>query len=61
VVVPPSIGIEIVKEAKKLGIKKIWLQPGAESDEIISYCKKNNMDVVYGQCIMIEAVSRGYR
>ncbi|MHA1410586.1 MAG: CoA-binding protein [Candidatus Odinarchaeia archaeon] len=55
IVVRPSVGLKVVQEAKELGISNIWLQPGAESDEIIDFCKTNNMVVVYGLCVMIEA------
>lgn len=53
-VVPPKITEEIVKECKKIGIKKIWMQPGSESEEAINFCNKNGIDVIYGVCIMIE-------
>ncbi|MFH7860321.1 MAG: CoA-binding protein, partial [Candidatus Aenigmatarchaeota archaeon] len=32
IVVPPNITEKIVKECKKLNIKKVWMQPGAESE-----------------------------
>jgi len=54
-IVPPQIGIEIAKECKNLGINKIWCQPGAESDEILEFCKKSGVECVGdGSCIMIE-------
>lgn len=46
-------GLEIVKEAKSLGIKHILIQPGAESKEIIDYCKENEINAVEG-CALIE-------
>ena len=52
VVVPPKITEEVVKTCKKLGIKKVWLQPGSESDLAIKFCQKNGIDVVYGVCVM---------
>ena len=42
----PALGIEIVKEAKKLGIDKILVQPGAESDAILDYCKKEGITAI---------------
>ena len=53
-VVPPEIGITLVKECHTLGIKKIWLQPGSESEEILKYCEQHHMQVLSGVCIMIE-------
>ncbi|MBU0627903.1 MAG: CoA-binding protein [Nanoarchaeota archaeon] len=53
-VVPPDIAEKVVKEAIKLGIKKIWLQPGSESKKSIELCKKNDIQVLHDVCIMIE-------
>lgn len=52
-VVPPQVTNEIVKEIKKLNIKKIWMQPGSESSDAIEFCKKNSIEVVSNTCIMI--------
>jgi len=54
VVVPAEIGFEIVKKAIELGVKNIWLQPGAESDEIVEYMKKYpEVNFVQQACIMV--------
>jgi predicted CoA-binding protein len=55
VVVPPNESLKVVKDAKSAGIKNIWLQQGAESDEAISFCSENGLNVVYGQCILMFA------
>ena len=54
VVVPPKVTEEIVKTCKKLGITKVWMQPGSESETAIKFCNENGIDVVYGVCVMIE-------
>ena len=51
-VVPPEVGISVVREAKDLGITNIWLQPGAESEEIVEYAKINDLNIVYDRCFM---------
>ncbi|MGC8999298.1 MAG: CoA-binding protein [Candidatus Bathyarchaeia archaeon] len=39
VVVPPKVTGAIVEKRKKLGIKKIWMQPGSESEaDLWSLC-----------------------
>ena len=43
----------MVQEAKELGIDKILIQPGAESEEIINYCKENSIEAVEG-CALVE-------
>lgn len=54
VVVPPKVTETVVKTCKKLGITKVWMQPGSESDVALNFCKENGIDVVYGVCVMIE-------
>ena len=54
VVTPPLVTEKIVRECLERSIKKIWLQPGAESKDAIKFCRDNGMDVIYGLCVMIE-------
>ncbi|MEM1570424.1 MAG: CoA-binding protein [Candidatus Bathyarchaeia archaeon] len=59
VVVPPKVTEHIVETCKRLGITKVWMQPGSESEKAIKFCKENGIDVVYGVCIMIERAKHG--
>ncbi|MEM3690724.1 MAG: CoA-binding protein [Candidatus Woesearchaeota archaeon] len=52
-VVPPSVTEEIVKETKELGIKRVWMQPGSESEKAIEFCRRNNISVVANSCFLI--------
>lgn len=54
VVVPPEITEQIVKTCKKLGVKNVWMQPGSESEEAIRFCEDNDIDIVYGVCVMVK-------
>ncbi|MCP4651871.1 MAG: CoA-binding protein [Candidatus Omnitrophica bacterium] len=54
IVTSPKVTESIVKDCKKLDINRVWLQPGAESKEIIEFCKDNSIDVIYGLCVMLE-------
>ena len=54
IVVPPQVTEEIVKICKELGITKVWMQPGSESDTAIKFCEDNDIEVVHGVCVMIE-------
>ncbi len=56
VVTPPLITEKIVRECREKSIRRIWLQPGAESGPVIKFCHDNNMDVVHGLCVMLEAL-----
>jgi len=53
IVVPPEVAEEVVREAKMLGLERIWLQPGAESEAVIKFCQENGMRVVYNVCVMM--------
>ena len=48
----PKYGIDFVKEAVKLGIKNILIQPGAESAEIIKLAEENKLTAVEG-CALV--------
>lgn len=51
--VNPKHGINYLKEAKNLGIKYVLIQPGAESEEILSYCKEKNILAVEN-CALVQ-------
>ncbi|KAJ7474851.1 succinyl CoA synthetase-like protein [Mycena latifolia] len=37
VVTPPSVTLEIVRQAHALGVFSVWLQPGAEDDAVLDF------------------------
>jgi hypothetical protein len=57
-VVPPKVTEQVVKTCKKLGITKVWMQPGSESETAINFCRENGMDIIHGVCVMVERRSR---
>jgi predicted CoA-binding protein len=52
-VVPPGVTEEILRECKELGLSRVWLQPGSESEAAITFCHENDLKVVYGVCVML--------
>jgi predicted CoA-binding protein len=60
-VVPPKITEKIVETCKKLGITKVWMQPGSESEIAIKSCQGNAIDVIYGVCVMVERAKQNTR
>ncbi len=54
-VVPPVVGLRVVEDCVRAGVRRVWLQPGAESEEILEFCRRNNIDVVWGVCVMVES------
>jgi predicted CoA-binding protein len=53
-VVPPKETLKVLKQCKELGIGRIWLQPGSESEKAITYCHENNLKVVHSVCVMMK-------
>ncbi len=51
-VVPPKAAFEVLKEAHSLGVKKVWFQPGTESDEAINFCEENGIQYIAYACVM---------
>lgn len=54
-VVPPEVTEKIVREANELDLARIWMQPGAESEAAIEYCREHDMQVVYNACAMVHS------
>jgi predicted CoA-binding protein len=44
-----------VREIAEAGIKNVWIQQGSKSDEAVMFCKENNINVVYDECILMFA------
>lgn len=54
-VVPADIGLGVAKTAVAAGLNNIWLQPGAESRELISFLEESGLDYDHDSCIMVQA------
>jgi predicted CoA-binding protein len=52
-VVPPQVTEAVLKECRQLGLDRIWLQPGSESEAAIDFCRENNLKVVHSVCVMM--------
>ena len=59
-VVPPKVSEELVVDAARAGIRRIWLQQGAESPEAIRRCAELGIDAVTGECILMFAEPAGF-
>jgi len=54
IVVHPEVTEKIVANCKDIGIDKVWMQPGSESEKAINFCKSNNIKVLHDVCVMVE-------
>lgn len=53
VVLPPEKTMKVLPEIIEAGIKHIWLQQQTDSPQAIQFCKDREINVVYGECIMM--------
>jgi len=59
-VVPPEVGVKILDDVAELGIKKVWFQPGAESEAIRAKAQELKLEAMAdGSCIMVARRSLG--
>lgn len=54
VVVPPKVTEQIIDECAELGIRKIWMQPGSESETAIQKGNELGLELVFNQCVLIQ-------
>lgn len=54
-VISPDQTEVVVQEAHAMGIQRIWMQPGAQSQAAIRYCEENGMSVIHRECVMMHA------
>jgi len=59
IVTPPAVTERIVEECLQKGIKRVWLQPGAESEKAIKFCRENDIKVLHTICVMTESLKQG--
>lgn len=52
-VVPAGVGVDVVRLAADLGYRRIWLQPGAESPELLALIQSLDLDYLADACIMV--------
>ena len=54
IITPPKVTKRIVEEALQLGIRHIWMQPGAESPAAIAAAEKAGANVIAGgPCLLV--------
>ena len=46
VYVPPEVGITLLPHFEAKGIPEIWMNPGAESDEILAEARRRRLNVI---------------
>lgn len=54
IIIPPKLGVNVVEEANKLGIKHLWFQPGAQSDDSLELASRYGISAIGdGSCLLV--------
>jgi len=59
IVVPPPETEAVVDDAAQVGIRRVWMQQGAESQAAIRFCEERDISAVHGECILMFAKPAG--
>jgi predicted CoA-binding protein len=59
IVVPPAQAIAAIRAAAAAGVRSVWLQQGAESEDAIKECRDRGLEVISGECILMFARPTG--
>lgn len=55
IVTPPAVTESIVEEAARLGIPRVWMQPGAESPAAVARAEELGLSpIAGGPCLLVE-------
>ena len=54
-VVPSDVGVKVVRQALDIGYDRIWVQPGAESPELLRVLQEADADCIANACIMVRS------
>ncbi len=55
IVVPPQATLGVLKKAETLGYTNVWVQPGAESPEVMAYLTEHDFNYLANSCIMVQS------
>jgi len=52
-VTPPEATSRLVREAAAAGIRRVWMQQGAECADAVRFCQEHAVAAVHHQCILM--------
>ncbi len=54
IITPPKVTEAVVEKAAELGIRHLWMQPGAESEAAVARCEELGLSVIAGgPCLLV--------
>ena len=57
-VVPPAATLRVLEDCLALGLKNVWLQPGAEDAAVLEFLERQGFNYLAQVCIMVESHAR---
>ena len=55
---PPEVSLNILEQCARLGLKNVWVQPGAHSQQTNSFLQSRGFNYLSGDCIMVLSRSK---
>jgi predicted CoA-binding protein len=59
IVLPPAQAVHALRKAAAAGMRRVWLQQGSESPEVLTECKDLGLETISGECILMFAEPAG--
>jgi predicted CoA-binding protein len=53
-VIPPKLTLAGLKEAESLGLKRVWIQPGAGDEAVRAYLDEHGFEYLMDACVMVQ-------
>jgi predicted CoA-binding protein len=54
IITPPKITEQIVEQSIARGIRNIWMQPGAQSEQAVARCEQAGINIIAdGSCLLV--------
>ena len=50
--VPPHVGVRVMEELARKGIPEVWLNPGADGDEVVARARELGLNTIQACSIM---------
>ena len=54
-VVPPQQTLAVLRQCLELNLMNVWIQPGAESPEVMAFVQENGFNYLANACIMVQS------
>ena len=52
VYVPPSAGVGVMDQLKQKGVPEVWLNPGADADEVVARARELGLNIIQACSIL---------